>query len=125
MSRGLRRFISRNVSSVAELELLLLFFRQPRRGWAPQELRHQLRSSSTSINTHLANLLRRGILQRDENDRYSYRQDARHDVWVQELSDEYAVRPIRIIDAIYSAPDAALSSFADAFRILPEEPNDR
>lgn len=78
-----------------------------------------------SIERRLGDLAARQLVKADEAGRWRYHPDARHDARVEELRREYAVRPARVIYAIFSAPDSALESFADAFRLRAEDSDDR
>lgn len=120
-----RQFLSRNISSVEQLEILLLLFADPQRRWTADELTEELRSSVASVQRRLSDLQRRRLVAWDERASYGYRPDPRNDGRVAEIRDEYRVRPGRIVDMIFAEPGAALSSFSDAFRLKGGDDDDR
>jgi hypothetical protein len=124
LSVALRRFIRRNISSVEQLEILLLLFADSLRRWSVSEISLRLRSSEASVAKRLGDLEKRRLAVRDEQGSFSYRSDPRTDARMIELRDQYSVRQARIIDFIFSEPSDALSSFAEAFR-LKEDDRDR
>ena len=120
LSLGLQRFVRRNIVSVEQLEILLLLFDDPAKGWRADEISRRLRSSMTSVAKRLGDLSRRRLIV-EENGNYCYVCDDRIDEQLEELRAAYQVSPSRVIDLIFSESDAALSSFADAFRLRPED----
>lgn len=121
-SAALRRFLSRCISSVEQVEILLLLRRTGTRAWTIDEISGELRSSATSVRSRLAQLARSGLIERVD-DRYAYVAGP-HDAVVEELFYEYETRRVRLIEAIFSQPLDSARSFADAFR-LREDDDDR
>ena len=125
LSPDLMRFIRRNISSVEQLEILLLLFEEPEREWSAEGISEHLRSSLTSVTKRLGDLERRQLVERTSGETYRYRPSTRAEGVLKLMRDEYHIRPTRVIDAIFSVPGEAISSFADAFRLRPEDTDDR
>lgn len=123
-SAAFRTFVRDNIASVEQVDVLLLLQDDSQRPWTIAELRASLSSSQTSIARRLAILCGRRLAERDDDGRFRYRSDAATDPLVNELRREYALRPTRVIELIYSRRTSALESFSDAF-LLGGDDDDR
>jgi hypothetical protein len=119
-SSGFQTFVRANIGSVEQVDVLLLLYGDPTRYWTVDEISGALQSSPSSIAQRMRILCSRGLACRDD-DRYRYQNDDKLDPLVAELQREYRLRPVSIIELIYSRRNAAIESFADAFRITGDD----
>lgn len=119
-SDGLRTFVNKYITSVEQIEVLLLLLANPQRVWSIDEISAILRSSPSSIQTRLAALAKARLAVGTPEVGYRYAATGRLHALVEELSDEYGARRFSVIELIFSKPDAA-RSFADAFRLREDE----
>jgi hypothetical protein len=119
-SDGLRTFVNKNITSVEQIEVLLLLLANPQRVWSVDEISAILRSSPSSIQTRLASLAKARLAVGSPEIGYRYAATGRLHALVEELSDEYGARRFSVIELVFSRPDAA-RSFADAFRLREDD----
>ena len=110
-------FIREHIVSVEQIAVLLLVSDDQSRTFDEESIRAALTSSTRSIRERLAVLRRQGLIEVTEDGRFRYRSDARKDRFVRELREEFARRPVSVIELIFSGRDDALESFSDAFRL--------
>ena len=114
------RFIDATITSVDQLEILLLLRDRRARSWTAQEISMELRNNEAVAEERLAAMLAKGLLQRDGDSRYQYAPaDSDADRTVSLLAAIYRDYRLRIIERIYTKPDG-LTAFADAFRFRKE-----
>ncbi|HLI97118.1 MAG TPA: hypothetical protein VKT72_13700 [Candidatus Baltobacteraceae bacterium] len=118
-SLAFRTFINKNISSVEQIEVLLILHANPERVWTVDEISAILRSSPNSIRSRLTVLADRNLCRAAEGG-YRYRASGRLDEMVEVLASQYAERRFSVIELVFSRPDAALS-FADAFRLREDD----
>ena len=119
--QDVREFISRNITSLAQLELLLLLHRERTRTWVASEVSRELSFSPSMSATFLNELLSNGFVTQ-EGQSYVYRSiDAQTDELVGKLADTYRVRRLAVTNEIYARPVNRLKSFSDAFRFRKDE----
>ncbi len=128
MSAGLPeavcRLIAEHIDSVEQLEVLLLLWRHPSRGWAPEAVARELRIEPASADKRLEDLERGGFLQcRDRACReYQYAPEPpERDGLVRGLAEGYAERRVTVINLIFSKPVDRIRTFADAFRLRKDD----
>jgi hypothetical protein len=116
-----RQFIGRNISSLAQLELLLFLHRERSRSWDTSEIGRHL-SFAPSMSAALLNeLLSRGFVSQNA-DSFQYRCiDAQTDEVVGKLAETYRIRRVAVTNEIYAKPLNRLKSFSDAFRFRKDE----
>ncbi|MBN8421064.1 MAG: hypothetical protein J0L73_19255 [Verrucomicrobia bacterium] len=116
---SIRTFISRYVRSVEQMEIMLLFSRNPGVAWSVQKVYDAILSTPKSVQKWLDELVRDGLLEKLSEPAASYRCSTKDNLITQmnELGDLYRTKPVRIIEAIYRRDDNAAQSFADAFKI--------
>jgi hypothetical protein len=61
VSPAVRTLITKHISSVAQLELILLLRHTPDRWWTPEELSHELRTEPVWLERALSDLCSRGM----------------------------------------------------------------
>lgn len=119
-SQTFRTFINKNITSVEQIEVLLILHANPERIWTIEEISAILRSSPNSIRSRLTALEERALCRAVEDAGYRYIASGRLDEMVELLAQEYAGRRFSVIELIFSRPDAA-RSFADAFRLREDD----
>jgi hypothetical protein len=119
------RFIADHISSVVQLEALLLL-RSDRRGWTADDLSRELRIDHDGALTQLERLASAALLVRDEGTPITYRYAPASEALtrvVEELAAAYDERRVTIIGLIYSKPSDSLQVFANAFRFRGGDKN--
>jgi DNA-binding IclR family transcriptional regulator len=112
------RFLHQNIESVEQLEVLLLLWRTPERGWTSDEVATAVYSHPSSVIRRLAMLYGQGLLREREPGCYQYapRTADLHDT-VTRLEHIYRERRVAVITLIASKPMENVRAFSDAFRI--------
>lgn len=113
-------FINKNISSVEQIEVLLILHANPERAWTIDEISAILRSSPNSIRSRLKMLEQRALSAAVPPEGYRYAASGRLHEMVEVLAEEYGQRRFSVIELVFSRPDAA-RSFADAFRLREDE----
>jgi hypothetical protein len=113
-------FIKKNITSVEQIEVLLILRANPERVWTVEEISTILRSSNNSIESRLEALTLRRMARPEGHQGYRYAASGRLHDMVEVLASEYAVRRFSVIELVFSRPDAA-RTFADAFRLREED----
>ncbi len=114
-----KTFIADHIDSVVQLEVLLLFHREPQKAWRAEEVARSIRIDAAWVTSQMAYLQARGLLKRAEGSeplyRYGPRTDDLHQAVVQ-VAQAYAQRRVSVINMIYTKPVDKLRSFSEAFR---------
>lgn len=123
MDPRLLDLLSGTIASVWGVEILLLMRHDPSRAWKSEALVTELRSSELVVAQSLDRLERAGLIVRDEGG------DARFSpattdlkLLIDQLDEEYRLRPGLVRRAIVSSPGDKLAAFTDAF--LLRRPNE-
>lgn len=119
-----RRFLTANIGSVAQLEVLLLLRSSRDQAWSAAEVSRALYTASEMMSAQLADLQAKGLLEISESAEPRYRYLPRVeglDNVVSRLADLYKQRRVAVISLMYAEPADKARSFADAFRIRKEE----
>jgi hypothetical protein len=118
------RFIAGNISSVSQLEVLLLLRNSGAKTWSRQEIGGALYTSPEMMAAPLAELCDCGLLSAtpppDELYRFNPATPGLEAV-VAKLNDLYAQRRVAVIGLIYSQPSDRVRSFADAFKFRKDK----
>jgi hypothetical protein len=122
-----RQFVVCNISSVTQLETLLLLRGDREREWTADEMSHALRAAVRGMADQLSELVSEGLvyLTYSPEARYRYRPSADEplDSLVGRLAELYQERRVAVISLIYSEPVNKARSFADSFRIRKDKEN--
>jgi hypothetical protein len=114
-----RRFIVDHITSVDQLEVLLLVRGQPRTDWGAVEVSRKLYTQPEAASLRLESLHALGFVERagdsDPVSRYHPR-TPELDQLASRLEEVYKERRVAVIALIYSKPDDPARAFADAFR---------
>jgi hypothetical protein len=116
-----RAFIAQYITSVEQLEVLLLARGSPDRTWTAEEVSAELRTAVHSARARLADLADRSLLKRG-SETYSYvpEPDGVRTV-IDRLAQIYATHRYTVIDLIFAKPVDNILVFANAFRLRKEE----
>jgi hypothetical protein len=118
LSPNVDRFLRNSVRSVWDLELLLFLRREKARSWTADELIHELRASLPIVTDALSMLQKTGFVNETAKGEYRFWPASPElDRTANELADAYANFPAAVTEAIWSAPNAKIRTFADAFKI--------
>lgn len=122
LSPPVRDFISRHVRSVEQLEILLLFTRDPSAVWSVKKVYDVILSTPHSVERWLNELSVDGLLEKlPEGGGYRCCRDEAQFSEMKALAEHYQTTPVRVIEAIYKRATHAAQSFADAFKITNHE----
>jgi hypothetical protein len=119
-------FIADHISSVVQLEVLLLLHAQRDRRFTAEELAKELRVNPDWIVGQVQNLCDRGILTCNQSGVWTLQYQPRTsdlDNTVAELARTYEERRVSVITLIFNKPTDQVKSFADAFRIRKDGGN--
>jgi hypothetical protein len=119
ISTSIREFIARFIRSVEQLEILILFSKDPSVTWSAQKVYDTILSTPQSVQRWLDDLVRDRLLEKlpGEEARYRCGDDEALLSQVTELAELYRTKPVGVIETIYRREANAARSFADAFRI--------
>lgn len=118
-----RAFVFKYITSVEQIEVMLILYAENSRSWTADEISAILRTNKHSIASRLKALKRFGFAMGDDASGYRYAANGTLSEMVKKLQAEYATRRFSVIELVFSRPDGA-QSFADAFR-LREDDGDR
>jgi predicted ArsR family transcriptional regulator len=126
LSNEVTRLIAEHITSVEQLEILLLLRSTPEREWSAHQVSDAIRTSEQSAARRLEDLHARGFLSArgDSPPHYTYSPSSRSlgDA-VSSLASSYAALRYTVIDAIFSKPIQNLRVYADAFRLREDRDN--
>jgi predicted ArsR family transcriptional regulator len=111
-----RDLITRQISSVEQVELLLLLRRLEGQELSAEDASAHLRTTSHSSRIRLDELVRTGLVS-VSGGRYRYAAADATDETVAELERYYATHRTRMISLIFHSPSEAVRDFADSFRL--------
>lgn len=123
LSDELRAFIREHITSVEQVEVLLLLYRSSPREWSAVAVGRELRIDPVSAARRLSDFQERGLISvraTDEALVYWYEGSSpADDRRIAELDREFRDRRTTLISLIFSSPSDDLRAFADAFRLRP------
>lgn len=121
--RHVRAFITDQLSSVAQLEILLLLHGSPDRQFKVSEVAEQLRIDPSWAADELSGLADAGLLAREgDADLFQYEpRTAELDACVGGLAKAFSTHRVSVITLLFSTPSEGIGSFADAFKIRRED----
>lgn len=121
-----RQFIRDRITSVAQLELLLLLRTNPARAWTANELSSELRVQPTWARTELDHMCSQGLLSKtdDPEPHFCYRPaTAELEDSVTAVAQAYLVHRVSVVEMIYSRSTDTIRAFADAFKLRRTPPD--
>jgi hypothetical protein len=123
LPEGVRRFITRHIDSVEQLETLLLLSRAPDAEWTAGAVAAALYTQPASAERRLASLHEHGLVARVAEARYRFAPaDPRSVADVEDLAAAYKERRVAVITLIASRPMDNVRAFSDAFQLRKKDP---
>ena len=120
LPRSVQKLIAQHFQSAAEVETLLLLFRDPR-GWDASGVARELRFDPDHAAAILARLSRRGLL-REEGRSYCFDpRDPEEAQAVAKLAELYPTYRVAVVSMIYGRPTGPIRDFSDAFRVRRDD----
>ena len=119
LTDNLKKFISRHIVSVEQLEILFLLSDNPQQSWTVPQVFQAIQSSPGSVAERLSNLQSRGFLERISDNPATYRyhpQSTDLAEGVAELRAAYRQFRVKVVEAIFSNPMDQAKKFADSFK---------
>jgi hypothetical protein len=118
LPQDVHQFLHQNIESVEQLEVLLLLWGRPERGWTADDVANAIYSHPSSVVRRLRMLLGQGLLREREVGCFQYapRTPELHET-VTRLNHTYRERRVAVITLIASKPIDNVRAFSDAFRI--------
>lgn len=118
LPEDVHRFLYQHIESVEQLEVLLLLWQAPDRGWTANDVARALYSHPSSVANRLALLMGQGMLRETQPGHYQYapRSTELHQT-VSRVVETYRERRVAVITLIASKPLENVRAFSDAFRI--------
>lgn len=120
LPRSVQELLDRSITSVEQLELLLLLHANPDRAWTADAAGHEVRTSTHSAGGRLAELVARRLA-RETPEGYVFAGDAAARSAVSELGRLYSTHRVRVISRIFAKPPESIRDFADAFRLRKDD----
>ncbi|WP_367870851.1 hypothetical protein [Luteolibacter sp. Populi] len=117
-----RQLIFQHLSSVEELEILLLLTGEAGKAWTVETTYQRILSSRKSVEKGLEKFAAAGLVSKippPESPTYIFDRAAA-DTTFQELARCYRELPVRVIEAIYQKSRDSAQGFADAFKFKRE-----
>ena len=115
-----KRFLSRYIHSLEQLELLLLLRAHPARLWTVVQVYEVIRSSQASLQKGLESFAREGFFAEEKESvpgfRYAPRDDELREA-VEQVAASYQLSRVRVIEAIFAPEIDPVQTFADAFKL--------
>jgi hypothetical protein len=120
---NLHDFITQNVRSLEQLEILLLVGRDRDTEWTVPMVYDVILSTKPSVERWLDEFTRLGFLRKETINQATYRFAGSDEIasLVRDLAQLYKTKPVRVIEAIFKADRNPAQSFADAFRLKPKK----
>lgn len=110
--------ITSAIASVWTLEVLLLMRGEPRRAWSADDLIRELRASAVVVSNATAALTAAGLILEETPGSFRYNPvQAELAATVDRLAVCYGETRFAVTQAILTAPNDRIRSFADAFRL--------
>lgn len=119
-----KEFLQEHISSVAQLEVLLLLRGDREQRWTAEQVGKALYTTPEMVDEQLSELSRRGLVAVGEDSEPNYRYwpaTPELDAQVAVLETAYKERRVAVITYIYSQPLEKVRTFADAFRLRKEK----
>ncbi|HYE03558.1 MAG TPA: hypothetical protein VD963_10030 [Phycisphaerales bacterium] len=126
ISREVAAFIAGHVTSVAELELLLVIRNNPARAWSGADLAGELRVDPAWATRQLERFASSGFIARSDGEppTYAFRPSGPGlERLLTEVATAYLLHRVRLIELIYAGPDPGIRAIADAFRLRKDRPS--
>lgn len=114
----IKELLTEHIESVAQLEVLFLFYSDPSKAWSCASLSRELRSNETSAAKQIALLSHVGFVINTSENYYIYSPKSEKLASdVQKLHQAFVQKQVAVIAYLYEKPKDKLKGFADAFKI--------
>lgn len=128
LSPQLRQFLQSRITSVHQLEELLLLQRYNERRWRANEVGRELYTHVMSAEDEMKRLRHMGFVKSEgqpPDELFWYEpSDEQVKRLLEGLAEAYRNYRVRVIDAIFAPSQDALKQFSDAFSLKPREPQE-
>jgi len=124
LSNELSRFIKQYITSLEQLEILLLLYKQPDRSWTIEEVFKVIQTNLDSVAARLTGLVSSGLAVAETPDHPTFRFHPQTDEIAQrvaELQKAYSSSKYKIIETIFAPTRDQAQKFADSFKIRRKE----
>lgn len=106
------------IESVAQLEVIFLFYKNNQTPWSVPQISKELRSSDASAAKQVTLLLRLGLIKTTDDDHYVYSPSTEKlRESIEKLYEVFQVKQVAVISFLYDKPNDKLKGFADAFKL--------
>lgn len=115
-----RQFLRDHVSSIEQLEILLHLYEKWPKSETSDEIARAMYLSPSSVDARLNAYAERGIVIRSGPEPWNYglaSKESGYGRQIGELAQLYKERRVTVINEIFSNPNSAIQTFADAFII--------
>ena len=121
LASSVRQFISQHLSSVEQLEILLVLVNRASTTWTAEAIYQVVLSSRASVEQGLEKFAAVGLVEKIAGDPPAYGFPGTNaEAAIQELHRCYQKMPVRVIGAIYQRDRDTVQGFADAFKFMRE-----
>ncbi len=128
LTNEVKTFISENISSYEDLQVLLLMHEHPGRNWDAVDIAENLRIEPMSASTHLMNLHTRGLVEHNAargpfyEFQYSLHSTSiAREQQISALAAAFERARAEVVDYIFQKSRGQLQSFADAFKVKKDK----
>jgi hypothetical protein len=121
---AVRRFLSANIDSIAQLEALLLLWRHPDQKLTAEAIAERLYISPVDAEALLNKLASRALIVADDSGPLVFQLNRKNEQLVHDVdrvAQAYAKYLIPITNFIHHKPSQGLRDFADAFKLKRDE----
>ena len=112
-------FIGQYITSLEELEILLLLRKEPNRSWTAEQVFKVTQTNVVSVADRLKNLASSGFLAAEDSFSAAFRFRPKTPELAEratELERAYTLSKYKVVEAIFSAPKGQAQHFADSFK---------
>lgn len=120
--REVKDFLSKNITSIEQLEILLLVFRNTAKNWRQEEIAQTLGIQMDATENCLRMLSERGLVDKHASTMH-YQASANEELHRQiaTVAKSYSERRITMINFIFSRHLDRIRAFADSFKLKKDE----
>jgi predicted ArsR family transcriptional regulator len=120
--REVKDFLSKNITSIEQLEILLLVFRNTAKTWQLGEIAQPLGIQTDAAENCLQTLVERGLVQKHASVK-QYQATVSEELYrrVATVAKTYSERRITMINFIFSRHLDRIRAFADSFKLKKDE----
>lgn len=113
-------YVRQNLRSIEQVEILLLLLKNPGTYWTAAQIDLRIRTEPSSIQRRLVQLEKLGIVEEGEGKAYRFTEKPEIVAASETFASYYASHTTRIIEMIYSEPNAH-QAFSNAFKLRSDK----